>query len=144
MSRITATLALSFAALASTVTAAPAVSAVSPAVHGDHLTVTVKDSGDPSRDGTYELYCHPAAGDHPDPSGACETLEKATRWGKDPFAPVPRDSACTKQYGGPATAHVTGRWAGRPVDARYDRTDGCQISRWNDMEPLLPSTSSIR
>ncbi|GAA2087233.1 hypothetical protein GCM10009801_50090 [Streptomyces albiaxialis] len=145
MSRITATLALTFAALASTVPAAPAVSpAVSPAPDGDHLTVTVAHTGDPALDGTYELYCHPAAGDHPDPRAACARLDKATGWGKDPFAPVPPNTPCTKQYGGPATAHVTGRWAGRPVDARYDRTDGCEISRWNDLEPFLPATNSVR
>jgi hypothetical protein len=41
-------------------------------------------------------------------------------------------------YGGPATAHVTGTWAGRPVDTTYDRGNGCAISRWNGMVPLLP------
>lgn len=45
---------------------------------------------------------------------------------------------CTMQYGGSATAHVTGTWAGRPVDARYDRGDGCEIARWDRLVPLLP------
>ncbi|MEU6100116.1 SSI family serine proteinase inhibitor [Streptomyces flaveolus] len=104
---------------------------------GDHLTVTVRDAG-PGADGTYELYCHPDGGSHPDPAGACAVLDRDTRWGQDTFAPVPEGSACTMQYGGPATAHVTGTWGGRPVDARYDRSDGCQVSRWNRMVPLLP------
>ncbi|MET7270795.1 SSI family serine proteinase inhibitor [Streptomyces flaveolus] len=104
---------------------------------GDHLTVTVRDAG-PGADGTYELYCHPDGGSHPDPAGACAVLDQDTRWGQDAFAPVPEGSVCTMQYGGPATAHVTGTWAGRPVDARYDRSDGCQVSRWNRMVPLLP------
>ncbi|MEU3662723.1 SSI family serine proteinase inhibitor [Streptomyces sp. NPDC032940] len=104
---------------------------------GDHLTVTVRDAG-PGADGTYELYCHPDGGSHPDPAGACAALDQGTRWGQDTFAPVPMGSVCTMQYGGPATAHVTGTWAGRPVDARYDRSDGCQVSRWNRMVPLLP------
>jgi hypothetical protein len=42
------------------------------------------------------------------------------------------------EYGGPATARITGTWAGRPVDGRYDRSNGCQIARWNDLVPLLP------
>jgi hypothetical protein len=41
-------------------------------------------------------------------------------------------------YGGPATAHVTGTWAGRPVDASYNRGNGCETSRWDRMEPFLP------
>jgi hypothetical protein len=42
------------------------------------------------------------------------------------------------QYGGPATAHVTGNWAGRPVDTTYDRSDGCEIARWDRLVPVLP------
>ncbi|GAB2874469.1 hypothetical protein GCM10027074_47870 [Streptomyces deserti] len=103
----------------------------------DHLTVTVRNAGG-GVDGTYEVYCHPGSGSHPDPGGACAAVEQNTRWGKDPFAPVPEGSVCTMQYGGAATAHVTGTWAGRPVDARYERGDGCQIARWDRLVPLLP------
>ncbi|MFD8419109.1 SSI family serine proteinase inhibitor [Streptomyces sp. NPDC059466] len=106
---------------------------------GDRLTVTVRHLGG-TGDGTYELRCHPAGGDHPAPEQACETLDRRTTWGKDPFAPVAPDTVCTMLYGGPATAHVTGTWAGRPVDARFDRSDGCQIARWDALVPLLPGT----
>jgi hypothetical protein len=108
---------------------------------GDHLTVVVEQAG-PGRDGRYELFCHPDGGTHPDVSGACRVLDADTRWGQDTFAPVPPDSTCTMLYGGPATAHVTGTWAGRPVDARYDRTNGCEIGRWDRMVPFLPSLGS--
>ncbi|MFI6467350.1 SSI family serine proteinase inhibitor [Streptomyces sp. NPDC050538] len=104
---------------------------------GDHLTVTVRHAGG-AADGTHELYCHPGGGTHPDVTGACAAVGRNSQWGKDPFAPVPPDSMCTMIYGGPATAHVTGTWAGRPVDATYDRGNGCEISRWNAMVPLLP------
>ncbi|MET9892491.1 SSI family serine proteinase inhibitor [Streptomyces sp. NPDC006465] len=107
----------------------------------DRLTVTVHGAGG-GADGTFELACHPAGGSHPDAAEACDRLDRKTTWGKDPFAPVPPDILCTMQYGGPATAHVTGTWAGRPVDARYDRSDGCEISRWNAMVPLLPGSRS--
>ncbi|WP_078969226.1 SSI family serine proteinase inhibitor [Streptomyces cyaneogriseus] len=131
-------------AYASPATGAPATTPVTqaPVRHsGDHLTVTVRDAGK-GRDGTFELYCHPGGGSHPDPEGACATVERNTRWGQDVFAPAARGGACTMQYGGPATARVTGTWAGRPVDATYDRRDGCAISRWDRMVPLLPDLGS--
>ncbi|MFE2580417.1 SSI family serine proteinase inhibitor [Streptomyces sp. NPDC059378] len=104
---------------------------------GDRLTVTVRGAGG-AADGTYELRCHPDGGSHPDPQGACLAVERNTRWGTETFAPVPEDSICTLQYGGPATARVTGTWAGRPVDATFDRGDGCRIARWDRFVPLLP------
>jgi hypothetical protein len=104
---------------------------------GDHLTVTVRDAGE-GTDGTYELRCHPGSGSHPDAEEACAALDRGARWGKDTFAPVPPGGFCTMQYGGPATAHVTGTWAGRPVDATYDRSDGCEIARWDRLVPVLP------
>ncbi|WP_129295202.1 SSI family serine proteinase inhibitor [Streptomyces lydicus] len=108
----------------------------------DHLTVTVHDSGSAATNGTFELYCHPGGGNHRHIKGACAKLDGMTKWGKDPFAPVPQGMNCTMMYGGPATAHVTGTWAGRPVNADFRRTNGCEINRWGRFEPLLPSTSS--
>ncbi|MFF3942759.1 SSI family serine proteinase inhibitor [Streptomyces phaeofaciens] len=108
---------------------------------GDHLVVTVRRAGGRA-DGTYEVYCRPGRGrgygSHPDVSGACRAVDRNTRWGRDTFAPVPAGGLCTMQYGGPATAHVTGRWAGRPVDATFDRSNGCAIERWERFVPLLP------
>ncbi|MFE0812403.1 SSI family serine proteinase inhibitor [Streptomyces sp. NPDC058794] len=120
---------------------APATAAGPDVRATDRLTVTVRDAG-PDADGTYELSCGPAGGTHPDPAGACAVVERDTRWGRDAFAPVPEGSVCTMQYGGPATAHVTGVWAGRPVDVTYDRRDGCEISRWDRMVPLLPEVGA--
>ncbi|GGN02764.1 hypothetical protein GCM10011578_025360 [Streptomyces fuscichromogenes] len=116
---------------------AAALSPSASAVADDHLTVTVRHAGS-GRDGTYELSCHPGAGSHPDVGGACQALDRNTRWGRDTFAPVAPGTVCTMLYGGPATAHVTGTWAGRPVDAAYDRSNGCEIGRWDRMVPLLP------
>ncbi|MEU0408082.1 SSI family serine proteinase inhibitor [Streptomyces griseorubiginosus] len=116
--------------------AALAPAPASAATGGDHLTVTVRDAGD--RSATYEVRCHPGRGSHPDLAGACAAVDRNTRWGRDTFAPVPDGSVCTMLYGGPATAHVTGTWAGRPVDARFDRSNGCETARWNRFVPLLP------
>lgn len=108
---------------------------------GDRLVVTVTDSGDPEREGTHVLYCHPTGGDHPEAKGACDGLDEVTVWGKEPFAPVAPGAHCARIYGGPTEAHVRGMWAGRPVDARFQRTDGCEIERWDRVVPLLPEIS---
>ncbi|MEU0971329.1 SSI family serine proteinase inhibitor [Streptomyces sp. NPDC005917] len=127
-------------AVAAVLGSLPALPA-SAAVQADHLTVTVRHAGD-GKDGTYEVSCHPGAGSHPDVDGACQVLDRNTRWGRDTFAPVAPGTACTMLYGGPATAHVTGTWAGRPVEATYDRSNGCEIGRWDRMVPLLPDLGS--
>ncbi|MER0243626.1 SSI family serine proteinase inhibitor [Streptomyces sp. HSW2009] len=102
-----------------------------------HLVVTVSDTGQAADARTYDLYCHPTGGNHPSPAAACAEVSKKTVWGADPFAPVPKGTACTKIYGGPATAHVAGRWSGRPVRADFSRADGCEISRWKKFAALL-------
>jgi hypothetical protein len=53
------------------------------------------------------------------------------------LAPVPRLTACTSIYGGPAVGRVTGTIRGEPVDARFSREDGCQINRWDRNADLL-------
>ncbi|MGP4043488.1 SSI family serine proteinase inhibitor [Streptomyces sp. 2A115] len=142
-----ASAAASLAALSAAPSAAFAASLplMPPPVSGaddtDHLTVTVRDAGD-GNDGTYELDCHPVGGSHPDAQAACEEMDRRTSWGKDPFAPAPPGGMCTMQYGGPATARVTGTWAGRPVDATYERGDGCEIARWDALVPVLPKLGS--
>jgi hypothetical protein len=56
----------------------------------------------------------------------------------DLFAPVPKDVACNEIYGGPQVAEVRGTFRGRPVNARFDRTNGCEIERWERIRFLLP------
>ncbi|MGW3565250.1 SSI family serine proteinase inhibitor [Streptomyces sp. NPDC000941] len=103
----------------------------------DHLIVTVSRSGGAADSVTYTLACHPAGGTHPAAHGACDQLDSATVWGRDPFAPVPPGAMCTGQYGGPATAQLRGRWAGRPVDAEFSRVNGCEIARWDRFSVVL-------
>jgi len=62
---------------------------------------------------------------------ACRTLSAAK------LRPVPANVACTEIYGGPATARVRGTLDGKPVDVRLDRTNGCEISRWQRNAALL-------
>lgn len=96
------------------------------------LTVVVR-SGRGSEERTYSLLCDPPGGDHPDPEAACRLLDELD----DPFAPVPSDMMCTEIYGGPQTATVTGTLRGEPVDAEFDRTNGCEISRWDQHAVIL-------
>lgn len=105
----------------------------------DRLTVTVVDTGITRADGMYELRCGPAGGTHPEAGSACARLDELAGEGKDPFAPVPEGQMCTMQMGGPATARVTGTWQGRSVDATFSHKNGCEISRWQNLVPVLPA-----
>ena len=58
----------------------------------------------------------------------------------DPFAPVPKDKACTQVFGGPEVADVTGTFRGKPVNAHFEKGNGCEIARWNRVEFLFPTS----
>nr|WP_309812445.1 serine protease inhibitor [Pseudarthrobacter sulfonivorans] len=78
----------------------------------------------------------------PDPAGALSALEE---FGEDIFFPRPGPpKLCTQQYGGPQVAIVTGSINGHPVSVTFRRTDGCEISRWRAMAPLLGATHGSR
>lgn len=96
------------------------------------LTVVVR-AGPGQEERTFSLRCDPPGGDHPRPEAACRALAAL----EEPFAPVPPDTRCTEIYGGPQTATVTGTYLGEQVEAEFDRTNGCQISRWDAHVELL-------
>lgn len=99
------------------------------------LTISLDESGEgPVR--TFRLTCEPAGGDHPTPQAACDALARA---GLAAFDPVPPDVACTEQWGGPQRATVEGVVDGTPVSGTFARTNGCEISRWDALAPLLGS-----
>jgi hypothetical protein len=74
-----------------------------------------------------------AQGTHPDAEAACAHLRALD----NPFAPLPADVACTEIYGGPQSAHITGRWDGEAVDLEVTRVDGCRIAQWDSLGVLL-------
>jgi hypothetical protein len=93
------------------------------------------DRGDGTEPETWTLTCVGVVeGSHPDAEAVCAHLTSLD----DPFAPLPADVVCTEQFGGPQTARVLGRWNGEPVDLELSRTDGCRISQWDALGPLLP------
>lgn len=98
------------------------------------LTITVSDGASEQE---FTVRCDPAGGTHPRPESACKFLDLAAQWGQDPFAEPSADTVCSQVYGGPQEATVVGTWRGKPVDARFSRTDGCQIERWDNALALL-------
>lgn len=100
------------------------------------LTIVLDEAGDGAIQ-TFTLTCDPVGGDHPDAVAACAALDAG---GIDAFAPTPRDSVCTEQWGGPQVATVDGTVDGEPVSATFTRANGCEISRWDALAPLLGST----
>lgn len=103
------------------------------------LTVTLDETGE-GETRTWSLTCEPTGGDHPDADAACEAL---ARGGVAAFEPTPRDVACTEQWGGPQRATVVGTVDGTRVDAEFSRINGCEISRWETLAPLLGSAGGL-
>jgi len=97
------------------------------------LTIVVDATGEGATQ-TFTLTCSPDGGDHPDPAAACAALARA---GVEAFAPTPRGVACTEQWGGPQVATAQGTVDGEQISARFDRTNGCEISRWDRLAPVF-------
>jgi Subtilisin inhibitor-like len=89
------------------------------------LLIEVSPGAGPDR--VWTLACAQPAGTLPGRARACARLARLA----NPFAPTPKNVACTEIYGGPQTAEVRGFFRGRPVRATFNRTNGCEISRWN-------------
>jgi hypothetical protein len=96
------------------------------------LTITVQPQGPSGPVRTWTLRCDPPGGNHPRARTACARLTPSV------LAPLPTDVICTQIYGGPQTARVRGRFDGRPVDARFGRSNGCEIHRWDSVGFLFP------
>ena len=133
-------------ALVTACAAQPASGGASPAsssaaAERDNDLVIELNLGDGSPAQRWTLTCGATAGGtHPDAQAACDHLARMS----DPFGPIPKDRMCTQIYGGPQTAHVTGRWHGAAVDLRLSRVDGCRISQWNDLGPVLPGRVGMK
>jgi Subtilisin inhibitor-like len=93
------------------------------------LTVTFWPGGRGGESRTATLTCDPDGGSHPDPAEACDALLS----NEDALEPVSGDAACTEIYGGPQEATVVGR----DVKARFSRTNGCEIDRWDALAAVL-------
>jgi hypothetical protein len=95
------------------------------------IGISIRNSEAPTK--VWTLEC-PPGGNLPDAATACRKLAEV----KNPFAPVPKGTACTQIYGGPEIADVTGTFNGERVDTQFSRGDGCEIERWNRVGFLFP------
>jgi Subtilisin inhibitor-like len=107
-------------------------SAASGSAAATDLTITVWPQGESGSRREWTLRCDPAGGSLPRADKACASLSARV------LAPLPRDAICTQIYGGPQTARVRGRLRGRKVDARFGRSNGCEIHRWEVAGFLFP------
>ncbi|QVQ50449.1 hypothetical protein J4H86_16150 [Spiractinospora alimapuensis] len=82
----------------------------------------------------WTLTCGPEGGDHPDPEAACADLEDLDL---EEVEEAGGDEPCTMIYGGNAQATVSGHIGETEVDLEFDRTDGCEIHRWDVMGTVL-------
>lgn len=99
-----------------------------------HLRITVWPHGKSGVSVKYTLVCPARAGAIKSRRSACAKL---SRLGSSAFAPVPKGTACTEIYGGPQLALVTGTLGGKKIDARFNRSNGCEIQRWQTLGFLL-------
>jgi len=97
------------------------------------LTVVVSPTGADGPSVTTTLECDPVGGSNPLSKEACDQLAAHP----DAFEPIPADAACTMQAGGPEVARVYGTFQGEAVDATFNRTNGCEITRWDSLEPIF-------
>jgi len=104
------------------------------------LRITVWPDGKGNGSTTWTVRCNPLGGTLPSRARACRTLAAL----KSPFAPVLRGTMCTDVNGGPAVAYVRGTFRGRRVAAWFNRSDGCEIDRWNRVRILFPISASAR
>jgi Subtilisin inhibitor-like len=104
-----------------------------PAAPATELTITFWPEGPEGESREATLTCDPAGGTHPDPGGACAALA-ADLQALEPVAP---DAACTMIFGGPEQATVVGVLDGERVDAAFERSNGCELDRWDRMAVLL-------
>jgi hypothetical protein len=99
------------------------------------LEISVSIGGSEAPTKFWTLEC-PDGGTLPHPEHACSKLAVMD----DPFAPVPKDKACTQIFGGPEEADVTGTFRSKPVNAHFAKGNGCEITRWDSVEFLFPTS----
>ena len=101
---------------------------------GYDLQISYWPEGKGGESRTAALTCDPSGGTHPDPLGACAALDAHP----EALHPVPGDVACTEIYGGDQVAEVKGTGPdGAELRAILNRTNGCEIDRWDALAPVL-------
>lgn len=88
---------------------------------------------------SFELDCTGGApsGTHPNPQGACDVLLSADFT----LFSVGTEEECTEIYGGDSTMLMIGHIKGKAISTEFSRVNGCEISRWDSLVPLLPQAN---
>lgn len=86
----------------------------------------------------WTLRCAPAGGTLPRAAAACRQLGTM----RAPFAPIPKDSICTEQYGGPQVAVIAGTFRGNRLWTKLQSRNGCEIARFKRLSFLVPGYGS--
>lgn len=124
--------------------AAPTSQPTTPGQGNAELSIALLEAPDAALK-AFTLVCTagtPAAeSDHPSAAEACTAIKDNPALLSP--APTKTDQACTMQYGGPATAKVTGSVDGKEVTAAFSRTDGCQIALWDAAKSVLGSDGGL-
>lgn len=116
----------------------------SPATGGTRLVILLQESAE-AEPVEYILECidgRPGPETTlPNGAAACELVAAL---GPKFFTARPdKNLICTQVYGGPQTARITGTIDGNVVRARFARTDGCEISRWNAVQGILGAGGDV-
>ena len=93
------------------------------------LQITYWPEGKDGESRTATLTCEPNGGTHPNADKACVALDAHP----EALHPLPADTACTQIYGGDQVALVEGNG----VHAIFNRSNGCEIERWDALAPVL-------
>jgi Subtilisin inhibitor-like len=102
------------------------------------LTITYWPEGKDGPSSMATVTCGPNGGTHPDVDKACAALDSHP----EALHPVPADTACTQIYGGDQVAEIQGTGAdGAKVRAILNRSNGCEIARWDALAPVLEVSS---
>jgi hypothetical protein len=97
------------------------------------LTITYWPEGTDGPSSTATLTCDPNSGTHPDVDHACAAIDAHP----EALHPAPLDTACTQIYGGDQVATIEGS----ALEATFNRSDGCEIARWDALAPVLEISS---
>jgi hypothetical protein len=118
------------AALATPVAACAGNRPASPRLELTVVTISADPDGDgPDRERSARLRCR-----RTDARSVCNLLRSLPRAA---FEPVPAEVSCAQIFGGPHTGRIRGVVRGRRVLAGYDRTDSCEIDRYDRVAPVL-------
>jgi hypothetical protein len=71
------------------------------------------------------------------PGGDTDACAAVDALPDDATAPTDANQACTQVYGRPDTLTVDGTLRGEDVSAAFDRTDGCEIERFDRFTDVL-------